>query len=150
MMIINFDDFCYTMIFLLTGPPGNVTDLNISAIIACSMVAQWSRLSSDPVCGTVWYTVTVSSEGGVMIITDNTTMTSYDVTGLNDNTVYHVSVTASNSAGSRSVTMMTVTNSIGKCRLAILSIFVYNSQFSVHNTLWFVFCNILMTVITIN
>ena len=45
----------------------------------------------------------------------NTTMTSYDVTGLNDNTVYHVSVTASNNAGSSSVTMMTVTNSIGKC-----------------------------------
>ena len=51
-----------------------------------------------------------------MIITDNTTMTSYDVTGLNDNTVYHVSVTASNNAGSSSsVTMITMTNSNGKC-----------------------------------
>ena len=101
------------MVFLLTGPPDNVTDLIISAITACSMVVQWSRPSSDPVCGTVCYTVTISSEGGVMII--NTTVTSYDVTGLNDNTVYHVSVTASNNAGSSSVTMMTMTNSIGKC-----------------------------------
>ena len=101
------------MIVLLTGPPDNVTDLNISAITACSMVVQWNRPSSDPVCGAVWYTVTLSSEGGVMIT--NTTMTSYDVTGLNDNTVYHVSVTASNNAGSSSVTMMTMTNSIGKC-----------------------------------
>ena len=132
------------MIVLLTGPPHNVTDLIISAITACSMVVQWSRPSSDPVCGTVWYTVTISSEGGVMII--NTTMTSYDVTGLNDNTVYHISMTASNNAGSSSVTMMTMTNSIGKCRLAILSIFVYNYN-SMYNTLWFLFCNILMTVI---
>ena len=99
--------------FLPTGPPGNVTDLSISAITACSMVVQWSRSSSDPVCGTVWYTITISSEGGVMII--NTTMTSYDVTRLNNNTVYHVSVTASNNAGSSSVTTMTMTNSIGKC-----------------------------------
>ena len=78
------------------------------------MVVQWSRPSSDPLCGTVWYTVTISSEGGVMIITDNTTMTSHNVNGLNDNTVYHVSVTASNNAGSSSATMMTMTNSIGK------------------------------------
>ena len=101
---------------LPAGPPGNVTDLNISSITACSIVVQWSRPSSDPVCGTVWYTVTISSEGGVMIITDNTTITSYDVTGLNDNTVYHVSVTASNNAGSSSsVTIVTMTNSNGKC-----------------------------------
>ena len=105
------------MAFLLIGSPSNVTNLIISAITACSMVVQWSRPSSDPVCGTVWYTVTISNEGGVMIITDNTTMTSYDVIGLNDNTVYHVifSVTASNNAGSSSVTMVTMTNSIGKC-----------------------------------
>ena len=51
-------------------------------------------------CGTVWYTVTVSTEGGILIITDNTTMTNYNVTGLNNNTVYHVNVTASNNAGS--------------------------------------------------
>ena len=120
---------------LLTGPPGNVTDLNISTITACSMVVQWSRPSSDPVCGTVWYTVTISSEGGVMII--NTTMTSYDVTGLNDNTVYHVSVTASNNAGSSSsVTMITMTNSVGKLYIcnsySICCAYVYASSFIYH------------------
>ena len=101
---------------MLTGPPGNVTDLNISKITACSFVVQWSRSSSDPVCGTIWYTVAISSEGGMMIITDNTTMTSYDVTGLNDSTVYHVSVTASNNAGSSNITnvITTTNNSTGK------------------------------------
>ena len=97
----------------------NITDLNIlpHTLTACSIVVQWSRPFSDPLCGTVWYTVTISSEGRDMIITDNTTMTSYDVTGLNDNTVYHVSVTASNNAGISSLTstMTTMTNSIGKC-----------------------------------
>ena len=103
------------MFYLLIGPPGSVTDVNISRITACSIVVQWSRPSSDPVCGTVWYTVAISSEEGVMIITDNTTMTSHDVTGLNDNTVYHVSVTANNNAGSgSSVTMIIMTNSSGK------------------------------------
>ena len=114
--IIIIRNCIYSIVILLTGPPSNITDLNISATTACSIVVQWSRPSSDPVCGTVWYTVTISSEGGVMIITDNTTMTSYDVTGLNDNTVCHVSVTASNNAGSSSsVTMVTMTNSNGKC-----------------------------------
>ena len=114
--------FCYVHTYIYhnylpTGIPDDITDLSIppDTISACSIVVQWSRPSNDPVCGTVWYTVTISSEGGVMIITDNTTMTSYDVTGLNDNTVYHVSVTASNNAGSSSsVTMVTMTNSNGE------------------------------------
>ena len=65
---------------------------------------QWREPSSDPVCGTVWYTVTVSTEGGILIITDTTAMANYSVTGLNDNTVYHVNVTASNNAGSCNTT----------------------------------------------
>ena len=66
-------------------------------------------------CGTVWYTVTISTEGGIVIITDNTTMTSYTVTGLNDNTAYHVSVTASNNAGnSNPASVRIMTNSNGK------------------------------------
>ena len=65
-------------------------------------------------CGSVWYTVTILTEGGMLIITDNTTMTNYNVTGLNDNTVYHVSVTANNNAGSSSTDMMIMTNSNGK------------------------------------
>ena len=67
-------------------------------------------------CGTVWYTVTISTERGILIITDNTTMTNYNVTeGLNDNTVYHVNMTASNNAGSSSNATTSIrTNSNGK------------------------------------
>ena len=104
--------------YVLTGsPPDNVNNVNISpdTIITCSFVVQWSKSSSDPVCGSVWYTVTISTEGGILIITDNTTMTSYNVTGLNDSTVYHVNVTASNNAGSSDSTgTSAMINSIGK------------------------------------
>ena len=43
-------------------------------------------------------------------------MTNYNVTGLSDNTVYHVSVTASNNAGSSSsnANVSAMTNSNGK------------------------------------
>ena len=102
---------------MLIGPPGDITDINVlpDTITACSFVVQWNEPSSDPVCGTVWYTVTISTEGGILIITDNTTMTNYNVTGLNNNTVYHVNVTASNNAGSSDPTDISVmTNSIGK------------------------------------
>ena len=76
-------------------------------------------------CGTVWYTITVSTEGGILIIIDNTTMTNYSVTGLNDNTVYHVNVTASNNAGSSDPTSTSViTNSIGKFVCILLQLCV--------------------------
>ena len=106
---------CYSI--TPAGPPDDIADINISTdtITACSRVVQWSKPSSDPVCGSVWYTVTISTEGGMLIITDNTTMTNYIVTGLNDNTVYHVNVTASNNAGSSNVaSVMIMTNSNGK------------------------------------
>ena len=65
-------------------------------------------------CGTVWYIVTIT-EGGVLIINDTTTLTTYNVTGLNDSTLYHVTVTASNNAGSSSATSMSImTNGNGK------------------------------------
>ena len=58
-------------------PPDDITDINISpdTITACSFVVQWEV--NHPVismCGTVWYTITISTEGGILIITDNTTM----------------------------------------------------------------------------
>ena len=102
---------------LLTGPPDNISNIMIppDTITACSFVVQWSRPSSDPVCGPVWYTVTVT-EGGVLIFTDSTTLINYHVNGLNNNTLYHVSVTASNNAGSSSnVSIVRVmTNSNGE------------------------------------
>ena len=64
-------------------------------------------------CDPVHYTVAVST-GGMVNIT-NTTLTNHTVTGLNDNTAYHVNVTANNNAGSSNATsMMTTTNSSGK------------------------------------
>ena len=104
------------LMYVLTGPPGGITDINISpdTITACSFVVQWSESSSDPVCGTVWYTVTISTEGGILIITDNTTMTNYSVTGLNSSTLYSVNVTASNNAGSSDpIGTSFITNNIG-------------------------------------
>ena len=105
------------MYSFLTGPPGDISDLIIppDTITACSFVVQWSRPSSDPVCGPVQYAVTVTT-GGMLIITDTTTLTHCDVTGLNNNTVYHVTVTASNNAGSSSsmYTVSLMTNSNGE------------------------------------
>ena len=85
-------------------------------ITACSFIVQWSRPSSDPECGPVWYAVTVLTERGMLIINDNTTLTHYYVIGLNDNTVNNVTVTASNNAGSirSTISISTMTNNIGK------------------------------------
>ena len=115
--------FVISIMYIYTGPPDDI-DINISpdTITACNFVVQWSKASGDPVCGSVWYTITILTEGGMLIITDNTTMTNYNVTGLNDNTVYHVSVTASNNAGSsRSSTanVSTMTNSNGKYNIGL-------------------------------
>ena len=101
---------------VLTGPPDDVTGVSISpnTITACSLVVQWSYPSSDPVCGSVWYTVTISTEEGILITTDNTTMTNYNIIGLNDNTVYHVNVTATNNAGSSNSSTRMMNSSSGK------------------------------------
>ena len=111
--------------YILTGLPDDIADINISpdTITACSFVVQWSKSSSDPVCGTVWYTVTISTEGGILIITDNTTMTNYSVTGLNSSTLYSVNVTASNNAGSSDTNGTSVITNSG---IAIGKILLYN------------------------
>ena len=94
------------MVCLSTGSPGDV-ELNITTT-AYSFTVQWSDASSHSACGLVWYVVITSTEGG-MIDTYNTTMTRHSVTGLNDSTVYYVSVTASNGAGSGNAVTETVT-----------------------------------------
>ena len=52
-------------------------------------------------CGPIQYTVKVT-KGGMLIINDNIILTKHGVTGLNDSTVYHVTVAASNNPGSSS------------------------------------------------
>ena len=102
---------------VLTGPPGDINELNIQSdlITACSFVIQWNEPSNNPVCGSVLYTVTVSTEEGLWSITDNTTMTHHTVTGLTSSTNYIISVTASNDAGSSSSSIIIImTSSDGK------------------------------------
>ena len=104
------------LILSSTGPPGDISGVIIppDTITACSFVVQWSRPSSDPVCGLVWYTITVTT-GGMLIINDTTTRTDYNVTGLNNSTTYNVSVNASNIAGSSSSTIISImTNNNGE------------------------------------
>ena len=52
----------------------------------------------------------------MLIINDTTTLTNYHVTGLTNNTLHHVTVTASNNAGSSSsaTSILIMTNSNGK------------------------------------
>ena len=114
---------------LLTGPPGEITDLKISSdtVTACSFVVQWSRPFSHPVCSTVEYTVTVSLEG--RIISSNKTMqTSYNVSGVNSRTMYTVNVIASNDAGNTSSAASVQAMTNGKfifCMWIVLCICTY-------------------------
>ena len=117
------------LIYVLTGPPDDITDVSISPD-ACSFVVQWNNTSSDPVCGSVWYTVTISTEGGMLIITDNTTVTNYSVTGLdnitglNNITVCNVNVTASNNVGSSGSAGMSHMINTGKFIILYALIFI--------------------------
>ena len=131
---------CSVMYSLLTGPLGEISDVNIppDTITACSFVVQWSRPSSDPVCGPVWYTVTVT-EGGTLIINVTTTLTDYYVTGLTNNTSYHVTVTASNNAGSSSTAtrIFTRTNNNSKStRPSYVCMYVHVNEILFCYTVW--------------
>ena len=85
-----------------TGPPGIITDLNVSLPdSACSIIVRWNEASSNPVCGRVWYNITIISPEGGTLITDytNETTVNYNVSILN-HTKYTVTVIAINNAGS--------------------------------------------------
>ena len=84
----------------LGGSPDVITDLTIppDMITSTSFVVQWSEPSSDPVCGTVQYIVTVYT-GGIVISTDTIEMTTYIANGLCSNSTYKVHVSAENIAG---------------------------------------------------
>jgi len=101
-MFLNGNVTPYTFKFnsLLPGPPGNITDLIIPANMTASnsFVAQWSEPSSDPVCGTVQYIVTVYT-GGTVISNDTFEKTNFTATNLSDDTAYSIDVTPINNGG---------------------------------------------------
>ena len=101
------------VIFILDDPPNEVINLSIPMIKPTSFMAQWSEPSSDPVCGTVQYIVTVYTEG-IVISNETINTTAFNATGLCVNTSYEINVTAINNAGSIDpVTMQMMTNETG-------------------------------------
>ena len=59
-------------------------------------MVSWSSVDSDTMCGPVTYNITVMpSHGMIMMIND----TVYNITGLNYNTNYTITVYAANNAG---------------------------------------------------
>ena len=99
------------------GPPGNITDLTIppDMITLNSFVVQWSKPSSDPVCGTVQYIVTVYT-GGIVISNDTIEGITYTATVDRANTHYTINLTAYNAAGNSATAskQVFITNSESK------------------------------------
>ena len=87
-------------IHVLTGPPKDISNISIpnNTVTACRFTVQWDEVFSDPVCGTVRYTVAIST--GEKTSKYNTTLTNYTATNLNDDVLYNVTVIASNNASS--------------------------------------------------
>ena len=69
------------------------------------ILVSWSPVDSDRVCGPVTYNITVMpSHGMIMLIND----TVYNITGLNYNTTYIITVYANNNYTSGESTAITV------------------------------------------
>ena len=86
----------FACIYIYTGPPyiDDVTDdpcLN-------DIMLSWNVTSDLMACGPVSYTLTISSDG--MIVMMETTTDTYHFTGLTPETDYTISIQPSNSAGS--------------------------------------------------
>jgi len=106
-------NYIIIVVYLSDDSPDRVIDFDIHLVSSCSFVAQWSEPSSDPVCGTVQYIVTVYS-GGIVISNNTTKKTNYTVLGLGNNTLFEINVTAVNDAGSSDpVTREVMTNETG-------------------------------------
>ena len=88
------------LLFVELGSPDKVTNLTIphDMITQTSFFVQWSKPFSDPVCGPVQYTITVST-GGMAISYVTINETEYHATGLYNNTMYETTVTAINNGG---------------------------------------------------
>ena len=69
------------------------------------ILVSWSPVDSDTVCGPVTYNITVMPSHGIIMMINDTV---YNITGLNYNTNYTITVYATNNAGDGGHTMLTV------------------------------------------
>ena len=69
------------------------------------ILVSWSPVGSDGVCGPVTYSITVMPSHGMMMMINDTV---YNITGLNNNTDYTITVYTSSNIGKREQTTITV------------------------------------------
>ena len=69
------------------------------------ILVSWSPVGSDTVCGPVTYNITVMPSHGMMVMINDTV---YNITGLNYNTNYTITVYATNNAGDGEPATVTV------------------------------------------
>ncbi|XP_065914929.1 adhesion G protein-coupled receptor L3-like [Dysidea avara] len=106
-----------SIVLNVTGTPSPVTNVATN-IHLNGILISWDHVTSDPVCGSVSYDVTISSSDGV-IMTVTTYGTSYSFTGLTPDTSYTVTVAGRNDAGvgeSGILTVITLSHSPTPCR----------------------------------
>ena len=69
------------------------------------ILVSWSPVGSDRVCGPVTYNITVMPSHGMMMMINDTV---YNITGLNYNTNYIITVSATNRIGDAEPATVTV------------------------------------------
>ena len=87
----------FSVIIIIAGPPSAVNSITTTASGCLSTLVSWGLVTSDPVCGSVSYSVTFSSGSGVLMI--QTTNASYNFTWLTPDKNYTVTVAGRNDAG---------------------------------------------------
>ena len=87
----------FSVIIIIAGPPSAASGINTTASGCLSTLVSWGLVTSDPVCGSVSYSVTFSSGSGVLMI--QTTNASYNFTWLTPDKNYTVTVAGRNDAG---------------------------------------------------
>ena len=87
----------FSVIIIIAGPPSAASGINTTASGCLSTLVSWGLVTSDPVCGSVSYSVTFSSGSGVLMM--QTTNASYNFTWLTPDKNYTVTVAGRNDAG---------------------------------------------------
>ena len=96
-----------TFVFLLClGSPS--TPVLTSKSTNNKILVSWSPVGSDRVCGPVTYNITVMPSHGMMMMINDTV---YNITGLNYNTNYIITVYATNNGGHGEPATVTVRTS---------------------------------------